>query len=280
MKNLLWLLFLVTAGSPAWAQTEWRLADTKTEIRKDVSETPGKWTAGESGVAIQKRWYNPNADKNFVIVSSFGWAGIPLILRAKTDQALSVTVHQQANNETGYDSWVKIYAGEVGGVELDGPFAQASWREPQCEKNERSSLRVPEARPGSQYQIRVHCKVAGDVYETRYLYVPGGTASSPRSESLSGAWVGTWSNSLQETGPDSLTLSEDSAGGLTGVWSGNIQVQGRRLSSTEFELQGRNDRRQFLIRGRLEGEKLRLTYTAQRLDAQGSYSGESRFQKR
>ncbi len=216
MRNFLWVFLWVVAALPGWAQTEWRLSDTQTDIRKDTSETPAKWTAGGSGVSVQKRWYNHNADKNFVIASSFGWAGIPLTLKAGSDQTLSVVVQQQANNETGRNSWTKIYAGEVGGVELDGPLAEASWREPQCEKKDSSILRVPAALPGSRYQIRVECRVAGDVYETRYLYLPG-SAAAPQSESLTGVWVGSWTNSLKETGSDSLELREDPAGGLSGT---------------------------------------------------------------
>lgn len=97
---------------------------------------------------------------------------------------------------------------------------------------------------------------------------------------LSGEWIGTWSNSVGESGADTLALQEDRLGNLSGVWSGNIPVRGRRLSLTEIELRGSNARRDFTVRGTLQGEELVLRYNARRLDAQGSYTGECHFRKK
>lgn len=273
-------LLICVLSLAGWGETGWRLSDTQIEVRKDPAETPAKWVGADSGVAVQKRWYNRNADKNFVIVSSFGWAGIPLTLKPGVDHTLSVTVDQQANSETGYNSTVKLYAGEKGGAEWDGPSVQAGWREPQCHKSDSARLRVPIARPGSEYVIRVQCSVAQDYYEVRYLYLPGSAEVGNPRASLTGQWSGSWSNSVGESGPDSLVLQEGPSGELSGTWSGNIAVRGRRLSASEFELEGSTSRRAFRLRGRLEGGQIRLTYTAQRLDAEGSYSGESRFQRK
>lgn len=95
--------------------------------------------------------------------------------------------------------------------------------------------------------------------------------------SLSGRWNGTWHNSVGESGPDSLELQEDAQGNLSGTWSGSVAVTGRRTDASHLELHGRTSTREFNVQGVLEGGQLRLTYVARRLNAEGSYRGESRL---
>lgn len=272
MRILLTLfLVLLSVLGPAWSQGSWHLSDTRVEIVKDSSNSPGEWVAGGSSAALKKRWYNPNAGKNFVISATFEWKGIPLTLASDQDYQVSLVLDQQANSETGYDPSVKVYAGEKGGVEADGPSLAASWRNPVSRQQSSGVLRAPRVKPGSSYILRVQCKAAGDYYHVYYTYLP------QASRSLTGNWAGTWSNTVGETGPDQLSLQEDSSGNLSGTWSGNIAVRGRRLSANQIELSGANPTRAFTIRGEVRGQELILRYTARRLNAPGSYTGESRF---
>lgn len=274
---VLWILSLIV---PAWSQG-WELTGSRFEIVEDKSETPGLWVPGGDGVSMRKAWYNSNADKNFLIVANFSWQGIPQLLQAGQDFTTQVTVEQQGNNETGYDSSIKVYAGLVGGVEADGPYVAAGWREPVCLKRDQATLRAPQGRSGDEYVIRVVCRVAHDYYTSYYTYrfASGGSHTSA-SAALAGEWAGTWSNSVGESGADTLVLREDASGNLSGTWSGYVEVRGRRLSPTSLELQGSSANRAFTIRGALEGGQLVLRYTARRLDGAGSYDGESRFRRR
>lgn len=229
---------------------------------------------------MRKAWYNSNAGKNFLIVASFGWQGVPQALQVGQDYTIGVILEQQANNETGHDCSIKIYAGLVGGVEADGPYLSAGWREPVCQKRDQGILRAPQGRSGDEYVVRVMCKVAGDYYHVYYTYRFDGAGSQATAPaSFGGRWAGTWTNSVGESGPDTLTLREDASGNLSGVWSGYVEVHGRRLSPTSLELRGSTANRAFTIRGQLVGGELVLRYTARRLDGQGSYEGESRFQR-
>jgi hypothetical protein len=280
LRTALILLFTLWSVSPVWAEGGWKLSDTRFEVVKDTSNTPGKWIGGQDSVAIQKSWYNANAGRSFAIGASFGWTGIPLTLASGQDYTVSVSIDQTGNNETGYDPWIKIYAGEQGGVEADGPAASVSWRRPISRDEANGILRAPSAKAGSAYVVRVLCKVAGDHYIVHYIYLPSSAEGSIANPTpLSGLWSGTWSNTLGESGPDSLSLSEDASGNLSGIWSGSIEVSGRRLAGGQIELQGQTVNRAFTIRGALEGGGLVLRYTAQRLDSSGSYSGQSRFQR-
>lgn len=278
MRSLLILITFLNVLPAAWAQGNWHLSDTRVEVVKDTSNTPAQWVASDGAVAVKKRWYNANAARNFLIGATFSWKGVPLTLASEQDYRVSLALDQQANNETGYDPSAKIYAGERGGVEADGPDVSASWRTPVCRRDSSGVLRAPRVKAGSAYILRVQCKVAGDYYQVYYTYLPQ-AASSKSRPSLTGAWSGTWSNTVGESGPDQLTLQEDSSGNLSGTWSGNIPVRGRWISAEQIELSGSNPTRAFTIHGEFRDGELVLRYTARRLNASGSYTGESRFRR-
>lgn len=273
MRTLLTLCLVLSVWASAWAQGNWHLSDTRVEVVKDPSNTPGEWVAAEGSAALKKRWYNPNADKNFAISATYVWKGIPLTLASGQDYRVSLVLDQQANSETGCDTWAKVYAGEKDGVEADGPSVLASWRIPVSRQESSGVLRAPKAKAGSTYILRVQCKAAGDYYQVYYTYL------AQNQRSLTGNWTGTWTNTVGETGPDQLSLQEEASGNLSGTWSGNIPVQGHRLSANQIELSGSNANRAFTIRGEFQGGELILRYTARRLNAPGSYTGESRFHR-
>ena len=278
MRILLLFFVCLAVLAPAWSQGTWHLADTRVEVAKDTSNTPAEWVAGQGSVAVKKRWYNQDADKNFLIIATFGWKGIPLTLASDQDYRVGLVLECQPSSETGYDPSAKIYAGEKGGIEADGPSVSASWRAPVCRQDSSGMLHAPRVKTGSAYIVRIQCKTAGDYYRVYYTYLPEGSKSKA-PPSLTGKWTGTWTNTVGESGSDSLTLQEDGSGNLSGIWSGKIEVRGRRLSADQIELSGASPTRAFSIRGEFRGGELRLRYTARRLDATGSYSGESRFQR-
>ena len=94
---------------------------------------------------------------------------------------------------------------------------------------------------------------------------------------FAGKWTGEWSNSLGEYGNDSLVLSEDANGNLRGLWSDDVPVSGQITGSNTASLVGQTATRAYDIWARVDGDRMTLQYTATRLDAAGSYSGESRF---
>jgi len=94
---------------------------------------------------------------------------------------------------------------------------------------------------------------------------------------FAGKWTGEWSNSLGESGNDSLVLSEEANGNLSGLWSNEVTVSGQLTGSDTASLVGQTATRDYRIRARVEGDRMTLTYSAARLNAEGSYNGESRF---
>lgn len=110
---------------------------------------------------------------------------------------------------------------------------------------------------------------------TRATWNQAPTATRPAP--LSGRWSGTWTNSVGETGPDSLELTEDAQGRLQAVWTGYVRLEGQRVDAATLRLRGRTEKREFDVVGKLEGETLHLQYVARRLDGPGSYEGSSRL---
>lgn len=174
----------------------------------------------------------------------------------------------------------RLYSGNLAGALLDAETALRKWPQNGDAHGLRASIHEKRGEPAEALaEFRLAAKF-DPYYQGAVARLQGETPPAPTPASLTGRWAGSWSNSVGESGADSLLLQEDGSGNLSGTWSGNIPVQGRRLSASEIELRGANGRRNFTIRGSLEGGQLVLRYTARRLDAPGSYTGESRFQRR
>jgi hypothetical protein len=94
---------------------------------------------------------------------------------------------------------------------------------------------------------------------------------------FAGEWRGEWRNSLGESGPDSLVLSEDYQGNLSGLWTNEVRVTGRRLNPNTIELQGQTSNRSYQITATVEHGEMHLRYMATRLDGAGSYRGRARL---
>ena len=90
-------------------------------------------------------------------------------------------------------------------------------------------------------------------------------------------WAGTWTNSLGESGEDTLEITDDGSGNIKGVWSGNIVVTGQWLDKTTLKLSGRTATRDYQIKGTLQGNTLLLSYVATRLNTSGTYTGEEKL---
>jgi hypothetical protein len=102
-------------------------------------------------------------------------------------------------------------------------------------------------------------------------------AIAQANEVFAGSWTGTWSNSLGETGDDTLVLSEGADGSLTGTWSGSLKVTGRRTGPSTGTLEGRNAKRAYKIVFSAKKRLMNMSYSVRRLDSEGSYKGKSRF---
>jgi len=102
------------------------------------------------------------------------------------------------------------------------------------------------------------------------------TTQSPMTTALSnisGNWTGTWTNSLGESGNDTLQITVDKSGNLQGVWSGNINITGQWLNNTNIRFSGQNSTRSYQVQGSVLGNTLILYYTATRLNTSGTYTG-------
>lgn len=102
-------------------------------------------------------------------------------------------------------------------------------------------------------------------------------ARDDRPGSFAGVWTGHWSNSLGESGEDSLLLTEDPDGYVHGTWSGEVAVSGRQVRGSAIELRGETRSRSYLVTATVKGRKMSLTYVVTRLDGGGSYSGTARL---
>ena len=97
---------------------------------------------------------------------------------------------------------------------------------------------------------------------------------------FAGQWYGRWSNSVGESGDDSLVLKEDQSGNISGVWTGNVPVSGRRINGYTLELQGSTATRFYQMTVTAAGTEITMQYTATRLNSSGSYSGTARLFRR
>jgi len=96
---------------------------------------------------------------------------------------------------------------------------------------------------------------------------------------LAGSWTGPWTNSLGEHGNDTLVITENNGnlGTFRGLWSDNILVTGQWLNKTNFGFSGRTSTRLYQVQGIIQGNNLMLNYTATRLNASGTYTGEEKL---
>lgn len=171
---------------------QWVLTNTETKIQKDKGYTPTEWSGGDNSVTGVKQYRPTNADKDFVINSSFYWIGIPKILKPNETIKVKVNLNQTVNTETGYDSWIKIYYGEVGGVEADGPDVLLSWRDAGKSASSEGTISVGNL-ADKPFQIRVFCKIGQDNFQKIYTYsVNSNNSPSPVNELNKKLWNGEW----------------------------------------------------------------------------------------
>lgn len=130
---------------------------------------------------------------------------------------------------------------------------------------------------GGDYEFRMnHGRI-----ENAYASHPGARPTPPaRVVHLAGNWSGRWSNSLGQSGADSLVLAETSDGTIAGKWSGNVPVRGRRIDATSFEMNGRTDSRSYQFRGTVQIDTITLTYKAIYINSGRTYEGTSSLKKR
>jgi hypothetical protein len=102
-------------------------------------------------------------------------------------------------------------------------------------------------------------------------------ASVDDKVAFAGKWSGTWSNSVGQTGDDTLVLTEDEDGNLSGTWTGEVEVTGKRVNRNSFELQGKTAKRSYQITGAVKDGTLALKYIVTRLDSDGHYDGKSKM---
>jgi hypothetical protein len=175
MKRYLFFLFIIISlfSVPLCrAQTtgQWNLIDTKRDIVADKSYSPAEWKGGSNtSVAAYKRWRPLNADTDSIISSSFEWQGIPGSFKPDEPISVRVLLTQLVNTRTGIDSWIKIYYGEVGGVEKDGPDVLLGWREGGQSRTAEGIIKVGIGND-NPLRIRVHCSVGHDIYDILYYY--------------------------------------------------------------------------------------------------------------
>lgn len=157
------------------------------------------------------------------------------------------------------ETWAAYYWADGKWVQLDKKFA-AGFKDPVYLK----------VHIDNRYQAQ---KPLAFEAEFTFADLPVATSSQDRP-TLGGKWSGPWTNSLGEKGVSTLKLSEDSAGKLRGIWDG-IEVSGKRTDRNTIELQGKTKTRSYQVTGTITDGTMTLKYVATRLDADGSYDGQS-----
>jgi hypothetical protein len=218
------------------------------------------------------------------------------VLRPGDQVEASMTATDQSEPEK-VSGWHHGSTGVSGNVRFDRPYmppgtvhraavdivgVQAGWKKSDTAKGKATVPSGPgDPEWGGKMSPVANCGFRR--FERVYRWetgVPPASTAPPGVEKLSGTWAGRWTNSLGERGADSLIVTEDAEGGLSGTWSGNIPVTGRRTGGSTFEMSGRTATREYRITASLSGGTLALDYTVRRLDAAGSYSGRSTFNRR
>jgi hypothetical protein len=96
---------------------------------------------------------------------------------------------------------------------------------------------------------------------------------------FAGKWTGQWSNSLGETGKDSLVLTEDKDGNVSGTWTEMVELKGKRVNPTTVELNGKTDKRSYQLTATVQDGVMHVKYVVTRLNMQGSYDGQATLKK-
>jgi hypothetical protein len=214
---------------PSGKNGQWVLSDVKSKIQKDAGYTPTEWSGGETSVTGVKRYRANGADKELMINASFYWLGIPKMLRPNETIKVKVHLNQSVNTETGYDVWIKMYSGQVGGVEADGPEVALSWRDAGKSTSAEGSLVVGN-RTDKPFQIRVFCKIGQDNYQVFYTYLFNQTqVASPANDSGKASnkiWNGDWQTKwgkmvIVQTGNEVTGTYEHDNGKIKGVIVGD-----------------------------------------------------------
>ncbi len=97
---------------------------------------------------------------------------------------------------------------------------------------------------------------------------------SAQDVSVAGKWVGTWKNSLKESGKSVLDL-KDEAGKFSGTWDDTTITGGKRINKNTVELTAKNADHTYQITISVNNGKMKLTYLASNNKGRGSYTGES-----
>ena len=224
-------------SAPLLAQN-WTLVETRRAVKADTSHPPAEWRVGDHATAALKQWVDADR-RRMTISATCSWQGIPGGMAPGTDFPVSVKIEQLQNSQTGYDTWVKLYPGEEGGNEGDGPSANASWREGAVSRSERGTFRAPRGSK-QRYYIRAQCKVAGDYHETWYYYRFDQGLAAPA----------TGQPSSPSPAPAAVALPS-----WTGVWTSNFGAM--RLSQQAGRVTGSYDYKGGRIDGELSGNTLR-----------------------
>ncbi len=212
---------------------QWTLNDVKREIQRDASYTPAEWSGGDNSVTGVKQYRTINSDKDMVINSSFYWQGIPKVLHPNETVKVKVNLNQSVNTETGYGSWIKIYYGEVGGVESDGPDVELGWRDSGKSASAEGNISVG-IRNGKPFKIRVFCKIAGDIYQVTYTYLFNQTNVQSGENNQEKVWNGEWQSKwgrmvIVQNGNNITGTYQHDNGKIKGV------IQGNKLTGTWSE---------------------------------------------
>ena len=99
------------------------------------------------------------------------------------------------------------------------------------------------------------------------------------SEAFTGQWVGSYTNSVGESGNDSLFLTETPDGRLSGKWTGTIPISGRRINANTAQLRAGTAKRSYQITLVIQGNTMTLKYVATRLDSAGAYEGVAKLRR-
>lgn len=232
--------------------------DVKREIQRDASYTPAEWSGGGNSVTGVKQYRTINSDKDMVINSAFYWQGIPKVLRPNETVKVKVNLNQSVNTETGYRSWIKIYYGEVGGVESDGPDVELGWRDSGKSASAEGSFSVENGN-GKPFKIRVFCKIAGDNYQVTYTYLFNQTGVQSGENNQEKVWNGEWQSKwgrmvIVQNGNNITGTYEHDNGKIKGVIQGNKLIGTWSEAPTylppndsgEFEMELSTDRQSFM----------------------------------
>lgn len=245
-SSLVTLLTLAGLAQLGSAQAQgWTLTDTRRVAKADTSYTPAEWKVADGSVAALKQWVDREG-RRLTISTTCSWKGVPGGFRPGEAIAVSVKVDQRQNTQTGYDSWVKLYAGEEGGNETDGPDAAAGWRDGAVSRTASGQFIAPNA-GARRFIIRAHCKVAGDAHDTIYVYSHrDGPAAAPTAAGAS-----------PPTAPGAGTPAT-AGDAWSGAWSTNFGAM--TLARSGRQVTGRYDYRGGRIEGLLDGQVLRGTW--------------------